>query len=212
MLQKRNLNFYSHKNGLKIDVRNGVVTNRGGTRLIGVSEDFLRGFVAAIENEVGTATQLILRKCGVVFGRRLAQRFENELSTFAGFATRERPMSEFGVLLKDMWTTYGFGDISIDWTKGSLGIIPIKLEGSPMQDIGPKGHVADDLFAGILQGLFSHFTDPGVRCIQTGDMRLGHKEGTTFIVAMERLAKSIEQMAEDRLPHSQIVTRIVGNA
>ena len=135
MVEKRNLNFYSHRNGLRLDVRAGVVTNRSGTRLIGVTEDFLRGFVAAIENEVGPATQMILRKCGVVFGKRLAQRFENEISAFAGVAARERPMSEFGTLLCDLWSTYGFGKLSIDWTRGAVGVIPIKLDGSPMQDI-----------------------------------------------------------------------------
>ena len=208
MFEKRNLNIYSHARGLRFEARRGVVTNRSGTRLIGVSEDFLRGFVAAMENEVGNATPMLLRKCGVFFGKRLAQRFENEIGAFAGVAARDRPMSEFGALLKDLWTTYGLGNLSVDWSKGSLGIIPIKLDGSPMQDIGPKGHVSDDLFQGIFQGFFSHFTGPSVRCVQTGDLRLGSKEGTTFVVTVERLAKRVEQMAADRIPHSEIVSRI----
>jgi predicted hydrocarbon binding protein len=208
MFEKRNLNIYSHPSGIGLDTRKGVVSNRSGTRLIGITEDFLRGFVAAIENEVGPATQLLLRKCGVVFGKRLAQRFENEISTFAGVAARERPMAEFGQLLIDLWSTYGFGGLKVDWTKGAAGILPIKLDGSPMQDIGPKGHVADDLFTGILQGFFSHFTDPSIRCVQTGDLRLGNREGTTFIITTDKQAKRVEQLAGERLPHSEIVARM----
>lgn len=208
MFEKRNLNYYSHPVGLQLDVRRGLVRNRSGSRVVGVSEDFLRGFVASIEHEIGPATRMVLRKCGVMFGGRLARRFENETSAFAGTALQERPLNEFSGLLSDLWSSYGFGELLVDWDCGKSGYLPVRLNGSPMQNIGPTGHVSDDLFTGILQGFFAHFIDPGVRCVQTGDLRLGSKEGTTFIVGTEPYAKRAEQMANDRMLHSQIVVRL----
>ncbi|MBL8633240.1 MAG: hypothetical protein JNM40_08435 [Myxococcales bacterium] len=210
MLEKRNLNIYSHAGRLKLDTRKGVVSNQSGTRLVAVSEDFLRGFVAAIENEVGPATKMLLRKCGFVFGERLARRFESEVSSYAGTSLTERPISEFGGLLLDLWVTYGYGDLQVDWKHGPSGFLPVRIVGSPMQDIGPKGHVSDDLFAGVLQGFFSHFIEPNIRVIQSGDVRLGSKDGTTFIITTDQHAKRVEQMVSDRTPHNQIVTRLQG--
>lgn len=208
MLEKRNLNVYSHAGRFKLEMRKGIVTNHSGTRLIAISEDFLRGFVSAIENEVGPATKMLLRKCGFVFGERLARRFESEVSAYAGSALTERPISEFSGLMIDLWNTYGYGDLQVDWKYGPSGFLPAKIAGSPMQDIGPKGHVSDDLFTGILQGFFSHFVDPNIRVIQSGDLRLGSKEGTTFIITTEQHAKRVEQMVSDRTPHSQIISKL----
>ena len=64
----RPLNYFSHPAFLQVDLKAGVLRSRGGARLIGVNEDFLRGFVLACEHEVGPATPLILRRCGQRFG------------------------------------------------------------------------------------------------------------------------------------------------
>ena len=77
-----------------------------------------------------------------------------------------------------------------------------------MQDIGPSGHVGDDLFTGIIEGFFASFCDGEMRCVQTGDQRLGDREGTTFILAPFELAKRIEGMVADKTPHGAIVAAL----
>lgn len=205
MKERRDLNYFSSKSFLKLDVRRGVLRSRGGTRMLGISEDFLQGFVTACEDEAGSAAPFILRRCGQFFGARLARRFEGELAEFAGTSIRDRSMSDFDALLRDLWIGCGLGELSVDWSQGASGFIPITLKDSPMQDIGPSGHVGDDMFTGILEGFFSNFGDGEMRCVQTGDKRLGDRDGTTFVIATFDTAKRVEGMIADKVPHAKIV-------
>lgn len=208
MSERRDLNYFTHPSFLRLDVAAGILRSRGGTRLVGISDDFLRGFVLALEHETETATPHILKRCGVFFGERLARRFEQELSAYAGVSLRDRPMLEFEALLCDLWQGTGLGALSVDFSRGAQGFLPVKLENSPMQDIGPKGHVADDLLCGILEGFVGHFAERGLRCKQTGDVRVGDKEGTTFILTSEDTMPQVEALVQQRQRHSQIVARL----
>jgi hypothetical protein len=78
-----------------------------------------------------------------------------------------------------------------------------------MQDIGPRGHTGDALFCGILEGYLGHFADAGLTCVQTGDLRLGNREGTTFILAFEALSARVQQLANvEKQPHSAILATL----
>ncbi len=205
MNRRRELNYFSNPAFLQLDVRRGVLRSRGGTRMLGVSEDFLSGFVVACEDEAGSAAPFILRRCGYFFGTRLARRFEQELADFSGQSVRDRPMIEFDILLRDLWLASGLGELDVDWEQGVHGFISMRLTNSPMQDIGPSGHIGEDMFTGVLEGFFSTFGDGEMRCVQTGDRRLGDRDGTTFILAPFETAKRVETMVAEKTPHTRIV-------
>lgn len=205
MSDQRALNYFRHPDLLRFDVKAGVLRTRGGTRVLAVSEDFLRGFVAACEHEAGPAASLVLRRCGELFGARLARRFEAELGQFAGVSLRDRSMAEFDELLHDLWLGCGLGDLQVDWSRGERGYLALRLIDSPMQDIGPSGHVGDDMFSGVLSGFFGEFCDAEMRCVQTGDARLGDRDGTTFIVGLFDVAKRVEGMRANKSSHRQIL-------
>ena len=44
MSERRALNYFTSPDFVKLDVKTGVIRSRGGTRMIAVNEDFLRGF------------------------------------------------------------------------------------------------------------------------------------------------------------------------
>lgn len=206
----RPLNYFTSPAFLKTDLKAGVLRSRGGTRLVGISEDFLRGFVIACEHETGSATSMILRRCGHFFGVRLAKRCEQELGQYLGRSLRDGTMGEFDVLIKDLWSGFGLGDLSIDWSRAQGGVLPVKLAGSPMQDIGPKGHVADDMFCGVIEGFVNHFASDELTCVQTGDVRLGDKEGTTFVLIGAELVARVQAMVAAKTPHGQLVAQLSG--
>lgn len=210
MSDRPNLNYFTNSAFLSFDSAKGVLTNRSGTRMLGVSEDFLRGFVVACEYEAGEATRTILRSCGKFYGRRLAMRCELELGQYAGTPLRDRPMAHFEALVADLWSGLGMGQLSLDFSQGRYGLIPVTLLHSPMQDIGPKGHVADDLLCGILEGFFASFGGDELACTQTGDARLGSKEGTTFILAFPETTKRVVELLATKISHSQIVAKLTG--
>ena len=208
MFEKRNLNYFTSPDYLHLAEASGVLQSRGGTRMRAVSEDFLPGFLSACEQEAGKAAPVILRSCGSFLGGHLARRFASELSRYAGISLRDRSMLELEGLLEDLWNGCGYGTLSIDWAKSSAGIIPVRLENSPMQDIGPQGHSSDDLFCGVFEGFIGYFAESGLRCIQTGDLRLGDKEGTTFILGFEDGIKRIQSLLAEKQTHSRIVERL----
>jgi hypothetical protein len=212
MSERRELNYFTHPAFARLDVKSGVLRSRGGTRMVVVNEDFLRGFVAACEHEAGPAAALVLRRCGQFFGARLARRFEAEIGQFGGVSLRDRRMVEFDALLRDLWDGCGLGRLTVDWSRGEHGFLPIRLDDSPMQDIGPSGHTGDDMFCGVLGGFFGELCDADMRCVQTGDARLGDREGTTFIVAPFAVAKRIEGMRANRAPHREIVEALAQRA
>lgn len=208
MSERRELNYFTHPEFVALDVKAGVLRSRGGTRMLAVGEDFLRGFVAACEHETGPAAPMVLRRCGEFFGQRLARRFEAELGQFSGVSVRDRKMAEFDLLIRDMWAGCGLGKIAVDWSMGQHGFLPVELVDSPMQDIGPSGHVGDDMFTGIIGGFIGSFCDAEMRCVQTGDARLGDRDGTTFIVAPFEIAKRVEGLKANRAPHREIVAAL----
>lgn len=207
-MKRQLLNYFTHPSFLSFDQKQGVLRSRGGTRLCVVSEDFLRGFVNAVEHETGQATPIILRRCGKFFGERLARRFETELTEFSGVSMRDRAMYEFSALIQDMWLGCGMGEISVNWEMGQHGFLPVTLTGDPMVELNAGSHKMDDLFAGILEGFMGHFAGGELACVQTGDERLGSPEGTTFVVAKPDLVSRVEPLVQQNTPHSDIVRQL----
>jgi uncharacterized protein len=208
MLSREGVTLFSRPDFLSFDVKTGVLRSPSGTRMLAVNDDFLRGFVSALDFEAGEAATLILRKCGTLFGRKLAQRFEAEVTQWSQNPLRDRPMSEYSGLMVDLFKGYGLGAIDLDFAHGDRGFIAVKLTNSPMQDLGPRGHVGDDLFCGIFEGFFTHFTDTGLSCLQTGDVRLGSREGTTFVLGFDEVTVRARAMLEAKQPHSAIVASL----
>lgn len=202
------LNYFTSPNFVRTDVQAGVLRSRGGTRLVGLSADFLHGFVSACEHEAGSATPVILRRCGLFYGARLARRIESELNSHLTAPLRDCQMLEFDGLIKDLWQGLGMGEIDIGWTHGRDGFLPVSLVNSPLQDIGPKGHVADDTFCGILEGFFRHFAAEGLTCLQSGDQRLGDKSGTTFVLAVPEILPRLQSLIRAKTAHAQIIAQL----
>lgn len=204
---RKNLNYFTSPEFLSFDVDKGVLNSRSGVRMIAINDDWLRGFVGALETEAGQATPAILRRCGEFFGDRLAQRFEREISDFAGVPLRDRTMNEFTVLLEDLWVGCGMGKIEVDWARSST-CLPVRLHHSPMQDIGPSGHVGDDLFGGVLLGFFGRFSEQRLEIFQTGDERLGDRDGTTFVLGPKAVVERIRALKADGLRHRELLDKL----
>lgn len=207
----RPLRYFSSPSFVRTELSAGTLRSQGGTRLLGISEDFLRGFVMACEHETGPATVLILHRCGQFYGAGLARRSEAELSAHLGRSLRDCSMNEFQILVEDLWNGYGLGQLKTDWSCGQNGFLALKLSHSPMQDIGPKGHLSDDMFAGVIEGFFCHFAGEGLTCIQTGDLRMGDREGTTFVLVPAESAQRVHGLISARVPHSKIVQQLQGD-
>lgn len=209
MLERRNLNYFTHPAFLRLDAEAGVLRSRGGTRIVGVTEDLLRGLLGACERVAGDGAARILRRCGAAFGARLGRRFEAELAQYSGLSVRDRPMGEFDALLTDLWHGAGLGHLAVDWAHAQSGHIPLRLEDSPLLALGTGAteELAAGLVSGFLEGFIGHFAEPGLRCVKTGSQTEGGA-GTTFVLAFEEDAARVETLLSQGLPHAQIVARL----
>lgn len=206
MLERRNLNYFTHPAFLRLDAEAGVLRSRGGTRLVGVTEDLLRGLLSACERVKGDGAARVLRRCGAAFGARLGRRFEAELAQYSGLSVRDRPMGEFDALLTDLWHGAGLGHLAVDWAHAQSGHIPLRLKDCPLLSLG-TGAAADELATGLLEGFIGHFAEPGLRCVETG-RPAEDGAGTTFVLAFEEDAARVESLLSQGLPHAQIVARL----
>ncbi|MEM6731683.1 MAG: hypothetical protein AAF658_09010 [Myxococcota bacterium] len=206
---KRHLNFFSHPSYVSFDTKAGVLTTRGGTRLCALNEDFLRGFFGSCEHETGPAAGAILKRCGVVFGGRLANRFETEISQFADVSVRDRAMYEFDTLLRDIWSAYGMGTLSIDWdTQRGASYVSVTLRNSPVLDIKLQDREHDDLMAGVLEGFFNHFSPKPVECVQTTFASNMAEDETRFVVIEASAANEVRNRVERGETHDAVITKL----
>jgi hypothetical protein len=208
MSERRELNYFtSIRTSCASTPRPGCCAAAAGRGSSSVSEDFLRGFVAACEHETGPAATLVLRRCGEFFGARLARRFEAELGQYAGVSLRDRQMAEFDELVRDLWRGCGLGDSRSTGPAASTGSWRCADRqpdaGHRAERARRRRHVLWDP-----GGFFSGFCDAEMRSVQTGDLRLGDREGTTFIVAAFEVAKRVEGMRANRSRHSEILAAL----
>lgn len=197
----RSLRYFSAPGFLKYDTTEGVLRSPAGTRLVVMNDDFLRGFLAALEYETGSSAPAVLKKCGRFYGERLARRFDRELTAHLGVALRDCAMFEFQALLGDMWATFGMGCIEVNWAVGSKGLLPIKLNELPFHTVNLKGRTRPDLIEGIIEGVFSAFISEPVSCVTTGV----ENDQATFILCAEGELDAIERMLASGTSHQRIV-------
>ncbi len=204
-------NNYFGESYLSLDVRDGILHNPAGTRLITLSEDFLLGFRKALIEETGQAHHIVFETCGQTWGENMVRRLEKEISEYYDCPFKELPMSMFTLLLKDCWTRHGWGELEIDWEEGfKQGLFAVKIINPAFSAIFSKAeedeeysgkNLNDDVFTGLLSAFFSRFADQKLVCYQIGHAREDQLPVSWFITGVaERLKKVPDLVRSGKSP------------
>jgi predicted hydrocarbon binding protein len=180
--------FFSHE-GSRHDLLAGTVRNPAGGRVIFLSADVVRGIHQALVNETGPAWTLILKNCGVLWGRRVAAHLERELRLLFNAAPGELPVPEFVRLVEGYFSAHGWGCLRLDLSEAaSSGLVLATLENSLFADtLQEQTCKVDYLVAGMLRSLFAEVSGQELDCQELESVRTGSTCGLFVITGASRL-------------------------
>lgn len=200
--------FFSHEAN-RYDLLEGKAYNAAGSRMIYLSTDVVKGIHQALLNETGPAWRLILKNCGVLWGRRVAQHLEREIGLMFNTNPGDFPVEVYLRLIEGYFSAHGWGLLKLDMTKAeSHGIITANLENSLFSEVlDEETSRVDFLVSGILRSLFTHIAGQELDCQEISSTRSGAPCGIFVITGVERL-DAIEDSIEKGDSADQILASL----
>lgn len=197
--------FFSHEAN-RYDLLAGTAYNAAGSRVIYLSADVVQGIHQALLNETGPAWRLILKNCGILWGRRVALHLEREIELMFNSKAGEFPVAEYLRLLEGYFSAHGWGLLKLDISKAeSHGIITAELQNSLFSEVlNEETSRVDFLVAGILRSLFTHIAGHELDCQEIASTRSGAPCGLFVITAADRL-----DAIEDRIEKGDSANQIL---
>lgn len=158
---------YSFDDFFQIHADAGVITDWNNARNIFASEDFIIGLIEGLEEEVGSASGVVMYSIGYEWGARDAQFFqqwfEKEYEKKVGEAN-----SWF--MLEAWWwpfTTQGWGNWEVDLSEQKNGFTFISIFDSAVaRTLGDVGKPVCHIYAGLFAGFFSAMLKKPLSCIE----------------------------------------------
>lgn len=197
--------FFSHEAN-RYDLLAGTAYNAAGSRVIYLSADIVKGIHQALLNETGPAWRLILKNCGILWGRRVAQHLEREIGLMFNANPGELPVAEYLRLLEGYFSAHGWGLLKLDLSKAEAhGIITASFDNSLFSEVlDDESARVDFLVSGILRSLFAHISGQELDCQEIASVRSGAPRGLFVITSAARLDK-LEERIEKGEPSDQIL-------
>lgn len=194
-------NYFAPDAYVQGDFELGLLETRQGSRLIALPEVLLQGIFAALDEEIGQASNIVLYNCGRWWGKNFYRRFVEEVSDYYEKPLAKMEMAEFVSCFKQCWKTHGWGIIDFDFNYYQNGFIVIKGQNSPFAANAPQDSEDSACYieAGILSAFFTQLTGKELSCLQTSCESLG-AEYNHFVVGLEerlQIAKEFLQQGED---------------
>lgn len=201
--------FYDPATYLRHDLGLGTATHRSGTKVVTLTSDFLRGLHRALTEETGEAWTLVLYRCGLIWGERVAERMEREFEAFYDRPLRELRMTLFVELLEEYFATNGWGRLTIDFRLANHGLVEFELA-DPLYAsvIGRSDGACEFLVAGLLGSIFSRFAGAALLCHQTECVSLGDPV-SRFLLGDARRLDPVPGWVAERTRHDEMVRRLV---
>jgi hypothetical protein len=204
------LPFYSG-DYFRHNLRRGTVVNRGGTRFCMMPSELLLALRLVLEEETGEAWTQVLGRVGRIWGKRVAKRFNSELSSYYGRPLHEMPVREFTRILEGYFDYHGWGTMTIDMSVAETGFILAKLQHSAFVEVTGTSKVpVDAIVEGLLAEFFCQVSERGdIDCVETQCAATGAPDCRFIIGLTSRLETTRNLLAAGR-SHGDIVAALTG--
>lgn len=216
LLNKRPLvgNYFDPDAYVQGDLEFGLIENRQGARLLALPEILLQAIYAALEQETGQASGLILFNCGRWWGKSFYRRFREEVSNYYGQPLAQMEMIELLQCLKQCWKTHGWGTMDLDLTYYQQGFLVIKSWNSAFAEVAVTQEDQNQpvcfVEAGIISAFFSQLTGQDLHCVQTSCESMG-KDCNHFILGLAERLESVEAWLNEGQDHAIIMDKLCSN-
>lgn len=158
---------YSFEDFFSFQPETGIVTDWHESRNLFTSEDFIIGLIEGLEEEVGSASSVVMYSIGYQWGTRDAKFFrrwfEKEYEKKVGNANTK-------FMLEAWWwpfTAQGWGNWEVDMSEHKNGFMFVNIFDSAVaRTLGDVGKPVCHIYAGLFAGFFSDIVNKPLSCIE----------------------------------------------
>ncbi|MGB8701408.1 MAG: V4R domain-containing protein [Thermosynechococcaceae cyanobacterium] len=201
-------NYFAPESYVRGDVESGLIENRNGGRLLALPECFLEAMYEGLAEEVGSASEAVLYKCGVWWGKTFYRRFAEEVTQLFGRSLADIDMIEFMQCFQQCWKAHGWGNINLNFDAYKNGFIVVQVQNSAFAKSSPtldKPKCYTE--AGLLSSFFSALTGQKLFCVQTSCESLG-ADCNYFVLGLSERVKRAEAWLQEKHDHATIMERL----
>ncbi|PTQ86570.1 hypothetical protein [Agitococcus lubricus] len=195
------------------DLYEGTIFSPANHRIVYLSADIIRGIYEALNYEAGEAWRVILKNCGLRWGKRIATSFDKELRTIANRRLDTLTVNEYLNLLESYFSMHGWGKLSINLGEAErYGIVSCLLTHSIFSSVlhNVEGTV-NCLIEGMLQGIFSGISNHELMCLEIiSAAQIEPAENYFILTANERLSP-LEDDINNGLSVEDVMYRLKGH-
>lgn len=160
---------YTLEDFFHFDPQRGDITDWNESRNILVTEDFIVGLIEGLEEEVGSASSVVMYNIGKAWGVRDAEFFEKWFQEEYEYPQDIHDMNLLYVLEAWWWpfTTQGWGNWDVDLSEQKNGFMFVNIFDSAVaRTLGDVGKPVCHIYAGLMAGFFSRFINKPLNCIE----------------------------------------------
>lgn len=163
---KRNAH-YSFTDYFHFESDLGIVTDWNESRNMFASEDFIIGLIEGLEEEVGSASAVVMYNIGYQWGMRDAKFFQQWFEQ--EYKKNIREVNSVFMLEAWWWpfTAQGWGNWEVDMSEHKNGFMFVNIFDSAVaRTLGDVGKPVCHLYAGLFAGFFSDIVKKSLSCIE----------------------------------------------
>ena len=160
---------YSLEDFLCFHSKTGTIIDWNESRNILVTEDFIIGLIEGLEQEVGSASSVIMYNIGKNWGKRDAEFFRNWFENEYEYENGINQLVLPHVLEAWWWpfTSQGWGNWDVDLSDQKNGFMFINIFDSAVaRTLGDVGKPVCHIYAGLFAGFFSNLVQKELDCIE----------------------------------------------
>ena len=159
---------YSLKDFFSFQTKSGTISDWNDSRNILVSENFIIGLIAGLEEEVGDASGVVMYNIGQQWGKEDARFFRSWFLEEYGY----EDFSQLNLMyvLEAWWWPFisqGWGNWEVDMSDQKNGFMFINIFDSAVaRTLGDVGKPVCHLYAGLFSGFFTNLINKDLGCIE----------------------------------------------
>lgn len=201
-------NYFAEESYVSQNLERGTIHNRGGARMLVLSDDFLVATFNVIQRELGPEASALIHSMGCEWGRRAAEQFAAEIAAYRGRPLVQLPLAMFAADLTQAFHHHGWGGFQFDFSRYAEGYITVEVTDPIIGGIVKPSHESvDGLLAAFLAGMFSFFSGADLSAVQTDCCARGALRSRFLLSARPRVG-SIMASAGTRT-HAEVVAELL---
>ena len=166
----------------------GIVTDWNESRNMFASEDFIIGLIEGLEEEVGSASGVVMYNIGYQWGLRDAKFFQQWFEQEYKKTIREVN----SVFMLEAWwwpfTAQGWGNWEVDMSEHKNGFMFVNIFDSAVaRTLGDVGKPVCHIYAGLFAGFFSDIVKKSLSCIEIQCYSMGETYCKFLLSSQDRV-------------------------